>query len=141
MTKPHQYADLFPDTSAYQDLMAMPHPKAPGHYPMGQHDRAMQFAPFAALTGYHKLISDINERYQRKEYQTNGQIRRIQAQLTLLKPHLPQTIKLEYFNQTVGFYEVFQGELIKIDEAKHRLIFADKTSLIIPNLRKIILEN
>lgn len=47
----------------YHDIINLPRPRTTEH-PMSNHDRAAQFAPFAALTGYDKAIkniTDINE--------------------------------------------------------------------------------
>ena len=44
----------FNDTSRYNDIMDMPRHVSHAHLPMTGRDRAGQFAPFAALTGYHE---------------------------------------------------------------------------------------
>ena len=41
-------ADYFP----YEDIVDLPHPTSKIHRPMARMDRAAQFNPFAALTGY-----------------------------------------------------------------------------------------
>ena len=46
----------------YKDIIGLPRPTTT-KTPMSNHDRAAQFAPFAALTGYDKVIkkaTDIN---------------------------------------------------------------------------------
>ena len=41
----------------YEDLIALPHPEPPApHKRMSRLDRAAQFAPFAALTGFGDVI-------------------------------------------------------------------------------------
>ena len=40
----------------YSDLLDLPHPTFPGHPPMPMRERAAQFAPFAALTGFEEEI-------------------------------------------------------------------------------------
>ena len=42
----------------YGDIIAHPHWESPVHPPMSRHDRAAQFAPFAALTGYGDMIDE-----------------------------------------------------------------------------------
>ena len=44
-----------PDKS-YEDMLDMPHPVSKKHPRMSMEDRAAQFAPFAALTGYEEAI-------------------------------------------------------------------------------------
>lgn len=41
---------------SYQDIIDLPHPVSRRHPQMPRIDRAAQFSPFAALTGYEDLI-------------------------------------------------------------------------------------
>ena len=40
----------------YDDIIGLPHPVSRRHRPMSLLDRAAQFAPFAALKGYDKVL-------------------------------------------------------------------------------------
>lgn len=42
----------------YKDIIDLPHPVSKKHPQMSIHDRAAQFAPFAALTGHEESIND-----------------------------------------------------------------------------------
>ena len=42
----------------YADIIDMPHHRSETHPHMSLHDRAAQFAPFAALTGYDDMIDE-----------------------------------------------------------------------------------
>ena len=43
----------------YQDMLDLPRPLSPTHAPMRRRDRAAQFAPFAALTGFDEQIREV----------------------------------------------------------------------------------
>ena len=45
----------------YEDIIDMPHHVSKKYKPMSRHDRAAQFAPFAALTGYEDAIDIVAE--------------------------------------------------------------------------------
>lgn len=45
----------------YDDIINLPHHVSDKHPQMSIHDRAAQFAPFAALTGHEDVISDTAE--------------------------------------------------------------------------------
>lgn len=45
------------DISRYDDIKSLPHHRSRKHPPMSMHNRASQFMPFAALTGYETLIA------------------------------------------------------------------------------------
>ena len=48
-----------PDPSEiYKDIIDMPHQQSKTHPHMSLYDRAAQFAPFAALTGYDDMIKE-----------------------------------------------------------------------------------
>ena len=51
----------------YGDILSLPHHRSKTHPPMSRADRAAQFAPFAALTGYGDLIHETTERKAREE--------------------------------------------------------------------------
>lgn len=129
-------AQLFTDTTQYSDIMDRPHHQSRAHLPMPREDRAMQFAPFAALTGYHQILSETAERYQRKEYLTLNRRRQINNQIKRLKAPFSK-IKVVYFNGQSGYYEEYSGQLQEIDRLKHRLVFADGQSIVIPNIKEI----
>ena len=42
----------------YEDIINLPRHVSERHLPMPLHDRAAQFAPFAALTGYDDVIEE-----------------------------------------------------------------------------------
>ena len=51
----------------YDDIINLPHHVSKKHKQMSMHDRAAQFAPFAALTGYDEKVKEaakeVNEKY------------------------------------------------------------------------------
>ncbi len=46
------------ETHDYDDIIHLPRPVSQKHRPMSMIDRAAQFSPFAALTGYEDAIHD-----------------------------------------------------------------------------------
>lgn len=56
----------------YEDILNLPHHVSETHPPMPTADRASQFAPFAALTGYKEAIEEterIAEEKVEREYE------------------------------------------------------------------------
>lgn len=47
------------ETRAYDDIINLPHHQSRKHPHMSRHQRAAQFMPFAALTGYDDVIRQI----------------------------------------------------------------------------------
>ena len=48
----------YSDEHKYDDIINLEHPTSPTHPRMSMKDRAAQFAPFAALTGYGDAVKD-----------------------------------------------------------------------------------
>ena len=47
-------------TDKYDDIINLPHHVSKRHPRMSLYNRAAQFAPFAALTGYEEAIANVN---------------------------------------------------------------------------------
>ena len=45
----------------YDDIINLPHHVSKKHPQMSLHDRAAQFAPFAALTGYDEEVKEVSQ--------------------------------------------------------------------------------
>ena len=50
----------------YDDIIDLPYKKSTRHAHMSTHDRAAQFAPFAALTGYKEAIEETERLAEKK---------------------------------------------------------------------------
>ena len=50
----------------YDDMLHLPHPVSRKHPPMPPENRAAQFAPFAALTGYDTEIEKTAEQHEQE---------------------------------------------------------------------------
>lgn len=55
-----------PQDHQYDDIIGLEHPTSARHPRMPRADRAAQFAPFAALTGYGDVIAETARREQGK---------------------------------------------------------------------------
>lgn len=53
-------------TDKYDDIINLPHPTSKKHPRMSMINRAAQFAPFAALTGYDDAIQDVERQAEKK---------------------------------------------------------------------------
>jgi len=55
------------DMHRYDDIMGLHRPQIEGEKEMSMHDRAGQFSPFAALTGYGEMIEQAEEEFDRSD--------------------------------------------------------------------------
>lgn len=106
----------------YEDMLYLPHPVSPTHPRMPLQDRAAQFSPFAALTGYDDALREtarLTERFI--ELDEDGK-QEIDRQISYLQQHPLDTVpvKIIYFvpdeKKDGGSYTAVEGCVRKIDE-------------------------
>ena len=114
-----------PNTAgSYDDLLDLPHPTSPRHPRMPILDRAAQFAPFSALTGYDDAIEETarltDSMTEMTEDHRDQLDRRYQLLLASLERH-PQ-VEITYFlpdaRKAGGSYQTVRGALLRIDETE-----------------------
>lgn len=131
----------FNDTSCYKDIMNVPRHASRAHLPMPQIDRAGQFAPFAALTGYKELLDQTAKRYHNKDYLSREELLALIKEIKQLSKVRPwPTVIVTYFDGQTGFYEHYAGQLVNVDWRQQRLRFRDGKSVVIRNLKDIRLK-
>lgn len=129
----------FNDTSRYNDIMNAPRHVSKAHLPMPPADRAGQFAPFAALTGYRELLDKIAKRYANKEYLTDKQLTAIFAFLHRLPSAKGTKLKVTYFNDENGYYDTYEGVIQTINWTTQVIEFATGPQIAIRNIKTISL--
>ena len=105
----------------YDDIINLPHPTSQNHPRMSLHDRAAQFSPFAALTGYHAAIKETGRLTDQRIELDESEIARVDAELQRLQELLPDrpTVSITYFvpdeKKAGGSYRTVSGEVKRID--------------------------
>lgn len=127
----------FNDTSRYNDIMDMPRHVSHAHLPMTGRDRAGQFAPFAALTGYHELLDKIAQQYANKKYPTGEEEQVIFDFFHQLPIDEKVVLTLTYFNGESGYYDHYQGTLIRVNWAQQVAHFEDGRQIPLLNIRAV----
>lgn len=112
----------------YEDIIALSHHRSAIHAPMSVTDRAAQFSPFAALTGYGDALDETarltQERIELDEYEKARLDATLQQIRARLNEHPPVT--LTYFcpdeQKAGGAYLTLTGRVKKLDESENALI-------------------
>ena len=121
------------DFSKYEDMLDMPHPVSKNHPQMARRDRAAQFAPFAALTGYAGVIRETARLTDRKieldETMLTALNERYQLLLSVLdaEPEVEITYFVPDERKSGGAYRTVSGVVKKADEFARRLTLTDGT--------------
>ncbi|MDD5999837.1 MAG: hypothetical protein PUC55_09095 [Lachnospiraceae bacterium] len=122
---------LQPVGEEYEDIIHLPHPVSKKHPPMSLADRAAQFSPFAALTGYEDAIEE-TARVTVDEIELDEDCKeRINRQLVWINEHIEEhrEIVITYFEpderKKGGEYCEARGSVRKLDLYQRMLILED----------------
>ena len=100
----------------YGDIIDHPHWVSPKHPPMSLYDRAAQFAPFAALSGYSSVIEEISRHTEEKPILDESAKQEINRGLLYLKKHpdRAEPVRVDYFlpdlKKSGGSFETARDE-------------------------------
>ena len=112
----------------YGDILNLPHPVSRRHPPMSLLNRAAQFAPFAALTGYGAAIEETARQTDDAVELDAGEIDVLNEKLMRLRALLPQKpkVQLTWFvpdeRKAGGAYRTIEGIARKIDPIEQVLV-------------------
>ena len=113
----------------YDDIINLPHHVSDKRNRMSQRDRAAQFSPFAALTGYDEAVSETARLTDAKIELTEDMKDTLDRQMRVLSEHITENpeIAVTYFSPDLkkdgGEYKKFEGRLRRIDTVSAKLIF------------------
>ncbi len=122
-------------TDKYDDIIMMPHHVSPTHKRMSMHDRASQFAPFAALTGYDGLVEETARLTDSQTELGDHDIGLINRALCILKEHERShpVVEITYFKpdrrKAGGSYDTLHAKLLRIDEFERIVILEDQIKI------------
>ena len=119
----------------YDDIIDLPRPVSKKHKPMAMTDRAAQFSPFAALTGYDDAVSETARLTDSRLELDEDRLSELNAKLNILRDNLSERpeVTVKYFvpdeKKSGGAYFTFSGRVRRIDEYDKRIIFTDGTEI------------
>lgn len=119
----------------YDDIINLPHPTSKKHPRMSRQNRAAQFSPFAALTGYDAEIREMARQTEKKKQLSEDQWDMLNEKIMeLLKlPHKPVRAVVTYFvpdpKKEGGTYRKKNCYIEKISMEKRVLLLENKEKI------------
>ena len=115
----------------YDDIIDLPHPTSQNHPRMSLHDRAAQFSPFAALTGFDGVIAETGRMTDRKIELSESQKLLLDQKLTLIDDVIQDgyhpLVTVVYFMPDAlkagGSYQEFIGKVRQVEPVERKLVF------------------
>lgn len=117
----------------YDDIIDLPHHISETHPPMSRADRAAQFSPFAALTGYDAAVRETARVTERRIELDEGVKAELNARLNCILEHLSEhpQVSITYFmpdeKKSGGAYRTVTGAVRKLDSFAKTLTLVDGT--------------
>ena len=127
-------------STPYDDILHLPHHVSEKHPPMSRLDRAAQFSPFAALTGYEAAVEETARLTDRRIELDEGEKGAIDQRLMLLQERLPEPMEvtITYFipdkKKAGGVYVSVSGTVKKIDDYECAVVLSDGTSIPVDDI-------
>ena len=119
------------ETHKYDDLIALPHPVFAHRARMTNYDRAAQFSPFAALTGYEAVLAESARLTENPAELEDGALEELNEALREIREKLPENpeISATWFvrdaRKTGGSYVSATGRAKKICDHSRLLFLTD----------------
>ena len=140
---------MYDAENKYSDIIDMPHHVSAKRPHMSLYDRAAQFAPFAALTGYDAQIEEAARSTGQKATLDESRKDEIDFQLSTLAERSAAALRsgdlpaaeVTYFcpdkKKSGGEYFTVSGRVRRIDSSKRMLIMADGTVIPVDEIYEI----
>lgn len=116
------------ETHRYDDIIHLSRPVSKKRSPMSNFDRAAQFSPFAALTGYDAVIAETGRLTDTRIELDEGGKALLDEKLQTIREHLEEhpAVKLTVFcpdsRKSGGAYDTITGNVKKIDPVARILV-------------------
>ena len=128
-------------TKKYEDMINLPHHVSDHHPQMSLHDRAAQFSPFAALTGYGDAVEETARLTSRKKLLDETEREALDQRLRILEELLEESrkangrhgrvsgVRITYFlpdqKKSGGAYVKRCGAVTALDRLRGEIVMED----------------
>lgn len=131
--------------SRYDDIINLPHHVSPTRQRMSMHDRAAQFAPFAALVGYDDAVAETARLTESRPELDEQEQQAINERLAYIADHIPEQpeVRIKYFvpderKSGGAIVEIF-GKVKKISATDETIVMADGCIIPITDVMDIVI--
>ena len=130
----------------YDDIINHKHHESLHHPRMPRINRAAQFAPFAALTGYESAIEEAGRLTESKIILEEGAKVELDEELRkLIESDMMAEAEITYFTpddvKEGGHFALFKGKIKNIDEMSGELISKNGIRIKLESITKIKINN
>ena len=127
----------------YEDILHLPHHRSRTHPPMSLYDRAAQFSPFAALTGYDEAVKETARLTEERAELSEDRKAELNEKLERLlteegeKPEISVIYFVKDERKTGGSYVTRTGRVRRVDIQKRLLVMEDGERISLDDVTEI----
>lgn len=131
------------DNQTYADILYLPHHVSKTRPQMPMSDRAAQFSPFAALTGYDDAIQETGRLTEQKIELDEEALQELNERFNILQEHLCEQpeVRFTYFKLDArkdgGAYLTVSGVVRKIKLYEREILLKDGTIIPVDDILKM----
>ena len=131
------------ETHKYDDIIHLPHPVSQRRAGMSMADRAAQFSPFSALTGYEEVIAETGRLTDTSTELTQSSLMELNEEFQILARYAASTpaVTIVYFEpdryKSGGSYVTVTGRVKRVDEYEQTLNLTDGRQIPMEAIRRI----
>ncbi|MGN0470813.1 MAG: hypothetical protein ACI4GV_07865 [Acutalibacteraceae bacterium] len=131
------------DNHKYDDIINLPHHQSQTRVHMSLYDRAAQFSPFAALTGYDDAVKESARLTDKKQELSDEAVSQLNAKLLFIKEHIKNQpeITVTYFvpdeKKDGGTYITEKSAVKRIDDFERVIILKNNAKIPFDNISDI----
>ena len=131
--------------SRYDDIINLPHHVSPTRKRMSMHDRAAQFAPFAALVGYDDAVAETARLTENRPELDEQEQQAINEHLAYIVNHIHEqpNVHIKYFvpdeHKSGGAIIEVSGKVKKISATDGTIVMADGCIISITDVMDIVI--
>ena len=128
----------------YDDIIHLPHHVSQNHPQMPLRERAAQFAPFAALTGYEAAVGETARQTTERRELDAQEAAALNRRLTDLAARLKDRpeVTIEYFvpddRKAGGAYVTMTGVVRHVTVEKRTLVMEDETVIPLEDIDSVV---
>lgn len=131
--------------SRYDDIINLPHHISPTRQRMSMHDRAAQFAPFAALVGYDDAVAETARLTETRPELDEQEQRAINERLAYIADHIHEhpEVRIKYFvpdeRKSGGAIVEVSGKTYRISNTDATIVMTDGCIITITDVMDIMI--
>ncbi len=130
-------------TDKYDDIINLPHHVSENRPHMSMIDRAAQFSPFAALTGYEDAVRETERLTEQKISLNETEINLLNDKLNFIQENIKSqpTVSITFFTpdsrKNGGSYSTVIGTVKRLDTYEKAVIMTDGNVIPVEDILKI----